>query len=213
MVQVNERLEVGWNLEILGFDRGKKRVLHQRTHNIVVNTGRQFIAEALSAASFGGGGITRVQNAVVQYVGVGIGGSRQNAPAAMQSPLADSPPAGYGGTNLQTDIDVTVSRLERPVKATETAWLRQVAAPPEFPSATSVTWVAQFDAPDINLPPHTVVPVSEIGLYSSGANPALPNGAAGAYPGGTGFLLAYDTFISLPKTGYWSLVVRWTWKF
>lgn len=213
MLRVDDRLEVGWNLEILGFDRGKRRVLHQRTHNIVTNTGRQFIAENLAAASFTGGGFARTQDTVVRYVGVGIGGNRQNQPAAMQTPLADSFPGGYGGTNLQTDIDPTVARLERPVRATADTWLKQVAAPAELPNATSVTWVAQFDAPDINVTPYVTVPISEIGLFSSGANPALPNGAAGAYPGGAGFMLAYDTFTALPKTGYWSLVVRWTWKF
>ena len=213
MLRVDEPIELSWNLEILGFDRGKRRVLHQRTHNIVTNTGRQFITETLSATAFSGGGFTRARDAVVRYVGVGIGGNRQDNPAAMQAPLADTHPAGFGGTNLQTDIDVTVNRLERPVRATQDSWLRQVAAPAEFPSATSVTWVAQFDAPDINVTPLISVPISEIGLFSSGANPTLPNGSAGAYPGGTGFMIAYDTFKSLPKTGYWSLVVRWTWKF
>jgi hypothetical protein len=213
MLDVSDRIEVGWNLEILGFDRGKRRVLHQRTHNIVTNTGRQFIAENLAAAAFSGGGFTRQQNTVVRYVGLGIGGTRQNAPAALQAPLSDAYPGGYGGSNNQTDIDVSVARLERPVRATESAWMKQVGAPASFPSANAVTWVAQFDAVDVNLTPHTVMPISEVGLYSSGADPAQPNGAAGTYPGGSGFLVAYDTFISLPKTGYWSLLVRWTWKF
>jgi hypothetical protein len=212
MLSNDDRLEVKWNLEILGFDRGKRRILHQRTHNIVVNNGRQFIVEALSASAFGGGGFTRVQNHVVRYIGVGIGGTRQSASEASNSPLADTYPDGYGGANIQTDEDLTVSRLERPVKATPSLWLKQVAAPPAFPSATSVTYSALFDAADLNLAPHVQMPISEIGLYSSGADPAQPNGGSGTYPGATSHMIAYDTFITLHKTGFWALLVNWTWQ-
>ena len=208
---IDDRCEAKWNLEILGFDRGKKKVLHQRTHNIVVNNGRQFLLEAMSAASFASGEITRVQNSVVRYMGLGIGGTRQVVAEASQSPLADPFPDGYGGTNGQTDVALTVSRLERPVKATQTSWLKQVSAPPTFPSANAVTYSALFEAQDINLPPYTSLPISEIGLYSSAANPANPNGGSGPYPGATSSMIAYDTFLSLHKTGYWSLLVNWTW--
>jgi hypothetical protein len=205
-------LELKWNLEIVGFDRGKRRVLHQRTHNIVVNNGRQFLCETISPASFGVG-FTRQQNAVVQYMGVGIGGTRQAAPEAATSPLSDAYPGGYGGANAQTDADVAVSRLERPVKATSSAWLKQIAAPATYPTATSVRYAALFDTTDINLAPTTSMPISEIGLYSSLADPTLPNGGSGAYPGATNHMIAYDTFRSLYKTGFWSLQVNWTWQF
>lgn len=210
MFQLIEPLEVKWNLEILGFDRGKKKVLHQRTHNIVVNNGRQFIVESIAASAWTGGSFNRVQNNVVRYIGLGIGGNRQNAPEALQSPLADAFPAGYPGSNHQTDVNVAVSRLERPVRATSGLWMKQVAAPPAFPSAQSVTWSALFDSADINIAPHTSVPISEIALYSSAADPTLPNGG-GTYPGSSQSMIAYDTFITLYKTGFWSLLVNWTW--
>jgi hypothetical protein len=205
-------LELKWNLEILGFDRGKRRILHQRTHNIVVNNGRQFLAEVISAASFASG-FTRQQDAVVRYVGFGIGGSRQAAPEAATTPLSDAYPGGYGGANAQTDADVTVSRLERPVKATASSWLKQVAAPATFLTATSVRWSTIFDVTDINLAPITSMPISEVGLYTNLADPTLPNGGTGAYPGATNHMIAYDTFQSLYKTGFWSLQVNWTWQF
>jgi hypothetical protein len=211
MFDRNETIEVKWNLEILGFDRGKRRVLHNRTHNIVVNNGRQFIVENLSASAFGVGTFTRAQNSVVRYMGLGIGGNRQAAPEASTAPLSSAYPTGYAGTNAQTDIDLTVSRLERPVKATPSLWLKQVAAPATYPSAKSVTWSCLFDAADLNLTPIASMPVSEIGLYSSAANPALPNGGAGAYPGTTSAMVAYDNFFHLYKTGFWSLLARWTW--
>jgi hypothetical protein len=211
-MQLVDQLELKWNLEIIGIDRGKRRILHQRTHNIVVNNGRQFILESISAAAFSGSNFTRVQNTVVRYVGLGIGGSRQNYPASTQSPLSDAYPGGYGGTNAQDDATLTVSRLERPVKATSALWLKQVAAPPVFPAVRRVTWSALFDAADLNLAPHTVMPISEVGLYSSAADPTQPNGGSGPYPGATNSMIAYDTFISLQKTGYWSLLVNWTWQ-
>ncbi len=211
MFGTQDKLQVRWNLELIGYDRGKRKVLHERTHNIVVNNGRQFLLENLTASAFSGGGFTRVQNTVVQYIGLGLGGTRQNAPDAASGVLAELYPAGYGGTNVQTDDDLTVGRLERPVKATQQYWLRQVGAPAEFPTSTSVRWSALFDVPDVNIDPFHSVPVSEIGLYSSAADPTKPNGG-GTYPGTAGFLLAYDTFIPLHKTGYWSLLARWTWK-
>ena len=209
-MQIVQPFEIKWNLELVGFERGKRKVLHQRTHNIIVNNGRQFVLGAISALSFGAG-IERAQNHVIRYIGFGIGGSRQTTPAASQTPLADSYPGGYGGANTQTDTNLAVSRLERPVKATPALWLKQVTAPPAYPTANSVTWSALFQASDINLAPHTLMPISEIGLYTSGADPAQPNGGPGTYPGGTEHMVAYDTFVSLPKTGYWATLVNWTW--
>ncbi len=207
-----DTIEVNWNLEILGFERGKRKFLHQRTHNVIVNNGRQFILENIAALSFSGSAFTPAQNAVVRYIGFGIGGNRQVNPAAGQAPLSSSYPSGYGGTNQVSDADVTTSRLERPVKVTSSAWMKQVAAPPEFPSATSVRWTAMFDTTDLNVAPYAMMPLSEIGLYSSLADPSLPNGGVGTYPGGSSAMVAYDNFATLPKTTFWSLLARWTWS-
>jgi hypothetical protein len=208
----NSTIEVKWNLEILGFDRGKKKVLHQRTHNIVVNAGRQFICEAISASVLSAGGFTRTQNHVVRYIGFGIGGTRQNNAAAASAPLSTAYPSGYGGTNAQTDTDVTVGRLERPVKYSSTHWLKEVVAPATYPDATTVRWESSFGQTEINIAPYDSVPLSEIGLYKSSADPTLPNGGAGTYPGPTGHMIAYDTFDTLNKTGFFTMVARWSWR-
>jgi hypothetical protein len=210
-MDLHAALEVKWNVEILGYNRGKKKCLHQRTHNIIVNNGRQFIIENISATSFAGAGFTRAQSSVVRYIGFGIGGNRQVSPLASQSPLADAYPGGYGGTNAASDSDVAVARLERPVKCTQTAWMKEVTAPPDYPSATSVRWTALFDVLDLNLAPYTTMPISEIGLFNSRADPTLPNGGVGTYPGVGTAMVAYDNFPTLPKTAYWSLLARWTW--
>lgn len=208
-------IEVKWNLQIDVIDRGKRKVWHQRTHNIVVNTGREFLAKVITPASLGGGGsFTREDDSVVRYVGFGIGGDRQIASTAGTSPMSDTYPAGYGGDNTQPDDDTTVARLERPVLVTASpdVWMKEIVAPGTFPTFRETTFIAVFDRTDINIGSFTSVPLSEIALYKSTANPALPNGGAGTYPGGTGHMVAYDTFDSFSKIGTFQISVMWTFR-
>lgn len=212
-MRIEEDIEVRSNLQITMFDRGKKCRHFQLTHNIIVYGGRTFLIENIAAQSFSGAGFTRHQNTVVRYIGFGIGGTRQTDPAAAASPLSDPYPAGYGGTNLQTDIDLNVGRLERPVKATSTLWMKEVATPATFLSASEVQWTATFGQLDINIAPFTSIPLSEVAMYKSSADPTLPNGAAGSYPGATGQTLAYDTFDPFSKNAAFTAVVQWAWRF
>lgn len=212
-MKFGENLELKWNLEIDLYDRGKRKCVHSRTHNIVVNTGRQMILENITPATLFSGGFTRTQNTVVRYIGFGIGGYMQNSANAAASPYSDAYPAGYGGTNTQTDNDVTVARLERPIRvAAAPTFMKQISTPGTFDYSTAQksTFIAVFDRADINYGSFTSMPLSEIGLYKSSADPALPNGGAGAYPGGTGHLIAYDTFDPIHKTGGLAITVRWT---
>lgn len=211
-----------WNLEIdLIDERGDRSLWHkrekiqtQRTHNIVTNTGRQFLAETITPASLGPSSFVRTQDTVVRYIGFGIGGTRQTSSTAAASPYSDAYPTGYAGTNLQTDTDVTVAGLERPVQVTNAPlWMREIATPGTFPTAQSTRFIATFSAADINFGSFTSVPLSEIALFKSSADPALPNGSAGAYPGAGGHAIAYDTFNTIQKTGLFSIEVRWEWRF
>jgi hypothetical protein len=213
-VRFIEDIEVRLNLEIDLIERGKRR-LHHRSHNIVVNTGRQFLAECITPQSLGPGSFVRTQDQVVRHIGFGIGGTRQNASDAAAPPYSTPYPGGYGGANAQTDTDVTVSRLERPVKVTTgpDLWMREIATPGTFPTATSTRFIAIFGQSDINFGGFTSVPLSEIGLYKSSADPALPNGGVATYPGPAGHLIAYDTFDTIHKTGVFSIEVRWEWRF
>jgi len=212
-MRIAEELEVKWNLEIDLFERGKRRLWHQRQHNIVVNTGRQMICEVITPSSLGPSSFTRTQDTVVRYIGFGIGGTRQNNPAAASAPYSSSYPTGYGGTNAQTDTDVTVSRLERPVAVTaDPIWMQQISTPGTFPTATATRFIAVFGQTDINFGGFTSVPLSEIALYKSSADPTLPNGSAGAYPGAGGHTMAYDTFDTISKTGLFSIEVRWEFR-
>jgi hypothetical protein len=214
-MRITDAFEVKWNIEIDLIERGKRRRWHHRSHNIVVNTGRQFLAEVITASALGPGTFVRTQDAVVRYIGFGIGGSRQVASAASSPPLTDAPPAGYGpSATTQTDTDPTVAILERPVRVSAAPlWMREVSTPGTFPTALRTTFVTVFSETDISHGSFVSVPLTEIGLYKSSANPALPNGAVGAYPGAGGHLIAYDTFDPVYKTGRFSIEVRWTWRF
>lgn len=196
------------NIELDVRERGKI-VQRERTHNIVTNIGRQFLAEVI-VSDAPAPTITRHQNTVVRYIGFGIGGNRQN------SSIANNPPfsTDYPGANTQTDIDLTVTGLQRPVKVTNVPlWMREITAPSTFPTATSVRFTSIFTETDINFGSYLSVPLSEIGLYTSAANPALPNGASGVYPGAGGLMIAYDTFNTVHKSGLFSVEVRWEFRF
>jgi hypothetical protein len=206
-------VDVSWNVEVSLIERGKRRRWHQRTHNIVVNTGRQFLAEAITPSDLGSPGdgvFTRTDNSVVRYVGFGIGGVGQAFSSAGAPPYSDN----YPGTNVQTDDDVTVSVLERPVQTAPGVWMRQISAPGTFSAGGRNTrFIAVFAEADFNFGAFAAVPLSEIALYKSSANPALPSGAAGAYPGTGGHLVAYDTFTAIPKTQMFSIEVAWEFRF
>lgn len=196
------------NIEIDVRERGKL-VRREQTHNIVTNIGRQFLAEVI-VSDVAAPGLTRHQNTVIRYIGFGIGGDRQN------SSIANNPPfsVDYPGSNTQTDTDLTVTGLQRPVKVTSAPlWMTEIAAPATWPTATSVRFTAIFSETDINFGSYASVPLSEIGLFTSAADPALPNGASGAYPGAGGLIAAYDTFNTIHKSGVFSIEVRWEFRF
>lgn len=215
-VRITTPIEVSWNLQIDLEDRGKRKIWHQRTHNIVINTGREFLAKVITPATLGGGGsFTRTDNNVVRYIGFGIGGNRQLSSSAGAPPLSSAYPTGYGGTNTQTDNDTTVARLERPVLVSSApdVWMKEIVTPGTFPSFRETTFIAVFNRPDVSFGSFPSVPLSEIMLYKGSADPSLPNGGAGAYPGATGHGVAYDTFDSFSKTGSFQITVRWTFRY
>jgi hypothetical protein len=195
------------NIELDVRERGKI-VQRERTHNIVTNIGRQFLAEVIVSSTTPV--ITRHQDTVVRYVGFGIGGSRQNSSIASAAPFSTD----YPGSNTQTDTDLTVTGLQRPVQVTSAPlWMREITAPATFPTATSVRFTSVFSETDLNFGSYASVPLSEIGLFTSAADPSLPNGAAGAYPGAGGLMIAYDTFNTIHKSGVFSIEVRWEFRF
>lgn len=204
-MRITDGIELHSNILIQAFERGKRRILHE-SHNIFTDIGRQFICENITASSFSGSSFVRTQNTVVRYIGFGVGGNRQTSPSASATPISTD----YPGTNTQTDTDVTVSGLERPVKVTSTDWMKEVSTPGTFGTTKEVTYIAVFSETDLTFGSYTSVPISEIGLYKSSATLTLPNGSSGSYPGAGGHIIAYDAFNSLEKTARWTIQANWT---
>lgn len=206
-IRLKETIEVRQNLTLTARERGKL-VARRQSHNIWLNLGREYLASLIAYSSFSP--VTPERNDRVQYVGVGIGGTRQTAlTVANAAPYSTA----YPGANAQTDTDAAVARLERPVRisggsttypgAGGDVWLAQVQAPAVHPVATQVSFVRLLTAGDVNYSPFLATPLSEIGLFTSAANPNLYNNT----------MIAYDTFDTLTKTDAVEIEVVWTIRF
>lgn len=195
------------NLSLVARERGKI-VARRDGHNIWLNLGREYLASLMAYSSFTP--VTAERNDRIRYIGLGIGGTRQlSLGVANAAPLVTA----YSGTNLQTDTDPTVTRLERPVRLSGSTdpypgqisdvWLGQVQAPATHTTATQVTFKRLFTQLEVSYSPYLTVPLSEIGLCAGAANPNVYNNT----------LVAYDTFDTLSKTSAFELEVSWTVRF
>lgn len=205
-------VEVRTNLNLTLRERGK--IQDRRVgHNIWLNTGREFLAQLIAYSSFSP--LTPIRNDRIRYMGLGIGGNRQQAVAqSNMSPLGGAtPPNAYAGTNSQTDTDPLVTRLERPVRLVGTTdpypgdasdvWLGQVQSPVVQATATQVTFTRVFTELEISYAPYLSVPLSEVMLFTDAASPTLYNNTG----------VAYDTFDTLSKTAAFELEIAWTVRF
>jgi hypothetical protein len=201
-------IEVRSNILLVARARGKI-VQRRQTHNIWLNLGREYLASLIAYSSFTPSP-TPERDDRVRYMGLGIGGTRQLALATANSaPIVTA----YPGSNLQTDTDPTVTALERPVRISGSSnpypglggdiWLAQVQAPASHATATQVTFSVLFGNTDVSYTPFLTVPLSEIALFTSAANPNVFNNTS----------VAYDTFDTLSKTDAFSLEVQWTVRF
>lgn len=211
-MRLGERIEVKSNLVLTVRDRGKI-VTRRRGHNIWLNLGREYLAQLICYSSFSP--LTTERDDRVRYMGVGIGGNRQIAPAvANASPLGGgTPPNAYAGTNTQSDTDPTVTVLERPVRISGgtdpypgivgDVWLGQVQAPAAHPTATQTEFRRVFTSTEISYGIYLSVPLSEIALFTGAASTGVYNNTA----------IAYDTFDTISKTNAFELEVAWTIRF
>lgn len=203
-----DSIEVRSNLELTMRERGK--IVDRRIgHNIWLDIGREYLSKLISFVDYTP---TYFENNRIRYMGLGIGGTRQIA-----LPVANTPPlsVSYPGPNTQTDTDPTLTDLERPVRISggsssppyvvSDVWLGQIAAPPTFPTGTSVKFTRLFTAVEVSYAPYVTVPLSEVMLYTSGAN-------VNSYTN-TGFGVAYDTFDTISKTNAFELQIDWTVRF
>ena len=203
-----ETVEVKNNLTLIARERGKI-VARREGHNIWLDIGREYLSHVIALASYGPDVPQR--NDRIKYMGFGIGGTRQVAPA-----IANVPPmsTAYPGTNAQTDLDPTVIGLERPVRISGSTtpspgsagdvWLGTIQAPAIHTNPREVTFRRLFSQTEISYSTFLSVPLSEVGLFTSSAVPI-------GIPAGTP--VAYDTFDTISKTGAFEIEVEWTVRF
>lgn len=203
-------IEVRQNLKLTLRERGK--IIDRREgHNIWVNLGREYLARLISFQSFSPDVAEDPPSENrVKYMGLGIGGTRQVAPGVANTPPINPP---YVGSNAQTDLDVTVTMIERPVRVgggstaypgiSGDVWLGQVQAPADHSVPAEVTFTKVFTQAEVSYAPFLSVPLSEIGLFTSSADPGLYQNT----------FIAYDTFDTVSKTVAFELEVAWTIRF
>lgn len=203
----NETIEVKQNLSIIARERGKI-VARRDGHNIWLDTGRQYLAQLLAYSSFSP--LATVRDDRIRYMGLGIGGNRQQMLSVANSAPLVTP---YPGSNAQTDSTPTVTQLERPVRISGGSsaypgtggdiWIGQIQAPPTYPVASQVRFSRIFTSAEVSYGTFLSVPVSEIGLYTGAAVPGTYNNV----------MVAYDTFDAISKTSAFELEINWTIRF
>jgi len=206
-MRTSDKIEVRQNLRLVARERGKI-VARRDGHNIFLNLGREWLAGLIGYSSFSP--LTTERDDRVRYMGFGIGGTRQTATALVSAPPFST---AYPGTNTQTDLDATLSRLERPVRVSggslpypgdvNDLWLAQVQAPPSHATPTAATFRRLLTLLDVSYTPFLSVPLTEVMLFTSAANPVLYNNAG----------VAYDTFDPLHKTSGLELEAVWELRF
>lgn len=203
--RVTEDIEVRQNLVLTLRERGK--ITDRREgHNIWVNLGREYLSQLIAYSSLSPDVPERDDR--VKYMGLGIGGTSQ-----LVVPVPAPVGTIYPGTNVQTDIDPTVNKLERPVRVSGSestypglagdVWLGNVQAPSTHLTGTEVTFKRVFTQTHVSYGTFLSVPLSEVGLYTAAADPGVFSNT----------LIAYDTFDTLSKTNAFELEVDWTVRF
>lgn len=203
-MHIPETIEVKLNLSLVARERGKI-VTRRDGHNIWLDLGREYLSKLIALQSYGPD--VPFTNDRIKYLGFGIGGTRQLATgAANAAPI--SPP--YVGANTQTDTDTTILTLERPVRVSgsNTAypgivgdqWVGRITAADPTTVPKQVTFSRVFTQLEISYGPFISVPLSEIGLFTSAADPENYQNNP----------VAYDTFDTISKTTAIDLEVVWT---
>jgi len=207
MLRLTTDIEVKYNLQLTTRERGK--LVDQRdVHNIFLDLGREWLAQLVSYQSLSPD--VPFRNDRVRYMGFGIGGNRQLALAQANNPPINPP---YSGPNTQTDTDPLITTMERPVRISGSTtaypgiagdqWVGLVGSADPLTVPTQVTFRRLFTLSEISYGPYTSVPISEVGLFTSAADPNNHQNT----------MIAYDTFDTISKTSAFELEVVWTLRF
>jgi len=173
-----ETIEVMANIWLQLREHGKKVQGGCREgHNVFTDVGRQWLAQLISYQGFGPDVTYRDDR--VRYIGVGEG-TQVEVPGVVQ--LINATQVLAGGN-----------------------YIKEVIAPPDFPSSTRVQWYTLFAAAELSTVPNPTPILTEAGIFSdyTGINPVLATNAPAAY----------KTFEPLTKTTSFTLEVRWEFRF
>jgi len=210
------------NVRIRLIDPSTGRVVEERNgHNIFVNYGRDWIAHLVGYDV----GHTTFRDDRLRYMAFGIGGTRQRVPSATiraahaeWAGFADDwaiPPPGVGTADaVQTDEDPTVTALEWPVECIAGSYYDPISTPATFPTTGVIRFTSVLGINEVSFGAFASVPISEIGLFTSGIVGALgtPPVVHGALPSEK-FMVAYHTFDELSKTAAFVMQADWELRF
>ena len=200
MSTCKDSISVESNLSLTLLDNGK--VVDERVgHNIFLDIGREWLAHLIAYKT--PSTLETFRDDRVLYMGLGIGGNRQLALSTANTPPLST---SYPGTNIQSDTNPKVQRLERPVRLegdySGEVWLG-VIQPATFPSGREVQFRRSFGINEVSYGLYLSVPLSEVALFTQEANPLIKGNKA----------IAYDTFDTLSKTNAFDLEISWTLRF
>lgn len=207
-----DRIEVRANIEMIARERGKIVRRHE-SHNIFLNLGREWLSNVIAYSSLPAGTpppatpVTAAEDRRIRYIAYGIGGAYGGTVDATLI-------AHYPGTNIQTDTDPAVLRLERPVRISSPipaapvlppydaadVWIAQLQAPPSKPTTTTTRFVHVLGPSDVSYGPFLTVPISEVGLVLNGADLYAEDNTC----------ICYDCFEPFPKKSAVSIETRWS---
>jgi hypothetical protein len=192
------------------------KVTEQRTHNVYLNYGRDWLLKLMSYS--GGAGVppAPLEDNRVYAMALGIGGNKQLG--TVPEPVNST----YPGTNIRSGTDVTTPYLERPVRVKEVGptdyWMNVIShgsttfnpAPPPY----YVAYFCTFGALEISYAPYYEVPLSEIGLihfdqWDTHKNEDIADVYGGAPGAHRPQPIAYSTFYTLTKTAGVTLMIEW----
>lgn len=204
------------NVRITAFCKDTGKVLHQHeTHNVLTDTGRTWLRDMCSTLTYAN---TDANSGVVpdadsktnerpRYVGFGVGGA------------LSSDPTTYWGTQEELS---SVTQVEDFVKISTSpdVYLKemnaQTLASDSYPNAYSVVFITDIAESEISFAGNvsasgttvgTNVPVTEVGLYLSGADPSNDL----AHATNTARCIAYNIFSPVYVTT--NIVLRSEWEF
>jgi hypothetical protein len=214
-------IKVDCNVLLEAVNRRGRVVAKREGHNIFVNYGRDWLAHLIA---YNTGGVV-FRNDRIRYMAFGIGGTGQRVSSdqirgAPGSPYSypDFPDAwgggGGAGDPTQTQTDPTVTALEWPVLVNATDYYDDVNQPATFPAATGIVrFTTILDYNELSFGAFALVPVSEIGLFTSSI-PGLtvPPVVAGGLPVEK-FMVAYHTFGTIDKSPDVVFQVSWELRF